>query len=148
MATPNLRTRLAGSNCADSITLEADAASTLFASRHFLKNELLDPRVRKILLMIESGAAFTIRKLALECNLSPSYLQRLFKHQTGIAMGKWLSEGRLWRAAQLLANGYMSVKEIAHIVGYEHTSSFIRAFERRFARAPVCYRRQIDRTKY
>ena len=148
MAIPNLRTRLADSNRADPITFEVDAASVLSASRHFLKDELLDPRVRKILLMIETGTTFSIRKLALECNLSPSYLQRLFKHQTGIAIGKWLSDGRLRRAAQLLANGYMSVKEIAHSVGYEHTSSFIRAFHRRFARAPARYRKQIDRTKY
>jgi AraC-like DNA-binding protein len=118
------------------------------ASRHVLKDELVDARVRKTLLTIESGKAFTIRTLALECNLSSSYLQRLFKHQTGIAIGKWLSEGRLRRAAQLLANGYMSVKEIAHSVGYQHTSSFIRAFERRFARAPARYRKQIDRARY
>ena len=93
------------------------------------------------------GKTFNTRSLALEANLSPSYLQRLFKYQTGITMGKWLSETRLSRAAQLLANGYMSVKQIAHSVGYEHTSSFIRAFERRFARTPACFRRQIDRTK-
>lgn len=27
----------------------------------------------------------------------------------------------------------MSIKEITHAIGYEHTSSFIRAFERRLA---------------
>jgi AraC-like DNA-binding protein len=148
VATPNLPSRSINSNCADSISLEVGAANDLSASRHLLTDELLDPRVRKILLLIESGKTFSIRNLAIECNLSPSYLQRLFKHQTGIAIGKWLSEGRLRRAAQLLANGYMSVKEIAHSVGYEHTSSFIRAFERRFTWAPACYRRQVDRTKY
>ena len=93
---------------------------------------MLDGRVRKILQMVESGTTHTIRDLALEFHLSPSYLQRLFKHQTGVCMGEWLSEQRLQRAAHLLANSYMSVKEIAHAVGYEHVSSFIRAFERRF----------------
>jgi AraC-like DNA-binding protein len=103
---------------------------------------MMDARVRKILIMVDSRKNFTIRNLALEFNLSPSYLQRLFKHQTGVPMGKWLSESRLRRAAQLITNGYMSVKEIAHSVGSEHASSFIRAFERRFARAPACYGRQ------
>jgi AraC-like DNA-binding protein len=92
--------------------------------------------------MVESGMTVTIRDLALEFNLSASYLQRLFKHQTGVCMGEWLSEQRLQRAAHLLANSYMSVKEIAHTVGYEHVSSFIRAFERRFAQAPARYRNQ------
>jgi AraC-like DNA-binding protein len=108
---------------------------------------VLEGRVQKILRMAESGTALNIRDLALEFHLSPSYLQRLFKHQTGVSMGEWLSEQRLQKAAHLLANSYMSVKEIAHNVGYEHASSFIRAFERRFTQAPARYRKQCDRTK-
>jgi AraC-like DNA-binding protein len=108
---------------------------------------MLDGRVRKILEMIETETTFTVRNLATEFNLSPSYLQRLFRHQTGVCMGEWLSEKRLQRAAHLLANSYMSVKEIAHTVGYEHVSSFIRAFERRFTQAPVRYRKQSEHAK-
>jgi len=97
--------------------------------------------------MVETGATFTIRDLALEFHLSPSYLQRLFKHETGVSMGEWLSEQKLERAARLLTNSYMSVKEIAHTIGYEHASSFIRAFERRFTQPPARYRKQIDCAK-
>ena len=97
--------------------------------------------------LVESGPALTIRDLAIEINLSPSHLQRLFKHQTGVSMGEWLTEQRLQRAAHLLAKSYLSVKEIAHTVGYEHPSSFIRAFERRFTQAPARYRKQTDCTK-
>jgi AraC-like DNA-binding protein len=35
----------------------------------------------------------------------------------------------------------MSIKQIASVAGYEHTSSFTRAFERHFRLAPSCYRR-------
>jgi AraC-like DNA-binding protein len=112
-----------------------------------LKASVQEGRVQKILRMAEAGASLTIRDLALEFRLSPSYLQRLFKHQTGTCMGEWLNEQRLQRAAQLLASSYMSVKEIAHTVGYEHASSFVRAFERRFALAPARYRKQCDHTK-
>jgi AraC-like DNA-binding protein len=108
---------------------------------------ILEGRVKKILRMVESGTTFTIRDLALEFHLSPSYLQRLFKHETGVRMGEWLIEQRLQRAAHFLANSYLSVKEIAHTVGYEHVSSFIRAFERRFAQAPARYRKQREYTK-
>ena len=108
---------------------------------------VLEPRVQKILRMADCGTTFTIRDLALEFHLSPSYLQRLFKHQTGVCMGEWLNEQRLRRAAHLLENSYLSVKEIAHNVGYGHASSFIRAFERRFTQAPARYRKQGDYTK-
>jgi AraC-like DNA-binding protein len=98
----------------------------------------------KILEMVEAGTTFAIRDLASELRLSPAYLQRLFKHETGICMGEWLSEQRLQRAAYLLSNSYLSIKEITHAVGYEHTSSFIRAFERRFAQAPARFRKRSE----
>jgi AraC-like DNA-binding protein len=108
---------------------------------------LPEARVQKILRKAESGATLTIRDLAHEFHLSPSYLQRLFKHQTGISMSEWLIEQRLQKAAHLLANSYMSVKEIAHQVGYEHASSFIRAFERRYTQPPARYRKQCNHAK-
>jgi AraC-like DNA-binding protein len=110
-----------------------------------LRDNSLERRVSKILEIVEAGTTFAIRELAAEFHLSPAYLQRLFKHETGICMGEWLSEQRLQRAAYLLSNSYLSIKEITHAVGYEHTSSFVRAFERRFHKAPARYRKQNDR---
>jgi len=51
-----------------------------------------------------------------------------------------LAEQKLQRAADLLKRTNMRIKEIAGAVGYEHTSSFIRAFERRFTVPPQAYR--------
>ena len=110
-------------------------------------NSMLEERVQRILRTVESGNTFRVRDLALEVHLSPSHLQRLFKHQTGVSIGGWLHEQRLQRAAHLLANRYLSVKEIAYTIGYEHASSFVRAFGRRFAQAPAHYRKHIDCTK-
>jgi AraC-like DNA-binding protein len=73
-------------------------------------------------------------------NLSHSHLQHLFKQATGRALGRALTEKRLQKAAQLLANTNLSVGEIASGVGYKHTSSFTRAFERRFEHTPRRYR--------
>jgi AraC-like DNA-binding protein len=118
-----------------------DAALSLL----LLRDNSLEQRVLKILDMVETGNTFAIRDLAAEFRLSPAYLQRLFKNETGICMGEWLSEQRLQRAAYLLSNSYLSIKEITHAIGYEHTSSFIRAFERRFQQAPARYRKQNKR---
>jgi AraC-like DNA-binding protein len=97
-------------------------------------------RLRKILQTIEAEPPRNIFDLAQEFNLSPSHLQHVFKQQTGTCLGHVLTEQRLQRAAQLLVDSNLSVKEIAHLSGYEHTSSFIRAFERRFLQAPRRYR--------
>ena len=95
---------------------------------------------RRILKLIESGAAYRIGDLATQLHLSPSHLQRLFKRETGLRMGDWLITFRLQKAAYLLANSYLSVKEIARSVGYEHVSSFIRAFERKYILTPTRFR--------
>ena len=122
------------------LDISRDSAISLL----LLRDSSLERRVSRILELVQSGTTFAIRDLAAELRLSPAYLQRLFKHQTGICMGEWLSEQRLQRAAYLLSNSYLSIKEITHVVGYEHTSSFVRAFERRFLQAPARYRKQND----
>jgi two-component system, response regulator YesN len=122
------------------LDISGDAAISLM----LLKDSSLERRVLRVLEMVEAGATYAVRDLAAEFRLSPAYLQRLFKHETGVCMGEWLSEQRLQRAAYLLSNSYLSIKEITHAVGYEHTSSFIRAFERRFAQAPARYRKQCE----
>ena len=99
-----------------------------------------DGRLRKILQMIESRPSRTIHDLALECNLSPSHLQHLFKQRTGLGLGHLLTEQRMELAINFLAHTDLSIKEIASMVGYEHTSSFTRAFERHFQQPPSSYR--------
>jgi AraC family transcriptional regulator of arabinose operon len=92
--------------------------------------------------MIESESEDTVQALALEVNLSSSRLQHLFKQQTGVCITQLLTEQRLRKAAHLLDASDLSVKEIAFDVGYEHASSFIRAFQRLFAQTPRDYRLQ------
>jgi transcriptional regulator GlxA family with amidase domain len=101
-------------------------------------------RGRKILQLVTSGAAYWVCDLARQVQLSPSHLRRLFKRETGVRLGAWLTEQRLQRAAQLLRHSYLSVKEITHAVGYEHVSSFTRAFERRFGDSPRRYRKRAS----
>ncbi len=103
-----------------------------------------DGRLRKLLRMMEDDPTSTIDDWALAFNLSHSHLSHLFKQATGASLGHVLHEQRLQRAAYLLATSSMSVKEIASAVGYEHTSSFTRAFERRFERGPRSYRRKNE----
>ena len=142
MRTLNSRTATARRN--DAIAAAPDRGMLLAApaSSRALTPTMLEARVQKILRMVESDATFTIRDLAVEFHVG-----WLDLHPPLDCMGEWLNEQRLQRAAHLLASSYMSVKEIAHAVGYEHASSFIRAFERRFAQPPAHYRKQRDRTK-
>jgi transcriptional regulator GlxA family with amidase domain len=101
-----------------------------------------EKRLQKVLDMIESQPPRSVRELAREVHLSPARLQRLFKLETGVDVSEALAERRLQQAAHLLAASDMQIKEIAYVVGYEHHSSFVRAFQRRFALSPRLYRQQ------
>jgi AraC-like DNA-binding protein len=101
-------------------------------------------RLQKLLDTVNSGSSKTIRDLACEFNMSTSHIQHLFKAQTGSCLGRTLTGERLRKAATLLLEGNLSVKEIAYIVGYKHPSSFIRAFERSFGQAPSRYRQAMN----
>jgi AraC-like DNA-binding protein len=101
-----------------------------------------EEHLQKILQKVESGTPCTMRDLAREFGLSPSRLQHLFKERTGARLGQWLAELKLQRAARLLAESNMSVKEVASAVGYGHSSSFVRAFERVFHQAPGRFQRK------
>lgn len=101
---------------------------------------VLDARLRKLLALIADDPLGNSQEWALRLNLSNSHLQHLFKEATGVALGRVLTEKRLQKAAQLLATTNLSIKEVACAAGYEHASSFTRAFERRFAQTPRHFR--------
>jgi transcriptional regulator GlxA family with amidase domain len=103
-------------------------------------DELQRKRVSNILEIIKSGRPCKVCDLACEFNLSKSHLQHLFKQETGLCLGRLLIEQKLQIAAHLLKSSRMRIKQIACAVGYGHTSSFTRAFERRFAEPPQLYR--------
>ena len=103
-----------------------------------------DARLQRVLDIIRTQPSQSVRALALEVRLSPAHLQRLFRQQTGVHIRDLLVEGRLQKAAALLSASKMQIKEIAYTVGYQHHSSFVRAFQRRFAQAPRHYRRHAS----
>ena len=98
-------------------------------------------RLLRVMQSIESHLPHSVRELAQQVHLSPAHLQRLFKQETGTHISEHLNERRLAIAANLLATTQMGVKEIAYFVGYEHHSSFVRAFHRRFGQPPKQYRK-------
>ena len=120
----------------------ASAAGNYDRAKAELYVDVEDVRLRKLLHWMESNPRGNIRDWALAFNLSNSHLQRLFKRATGVGFKQALTEKRLLRAASLLSETNLSVKEVAHAVGYEHTSSFTRAFERHFEEGPRHYRRR------
>lgn len=82
--------------------------------------------------VIESGLAkrLSIRQLAEALGYSEGYFYAIFKQSTGITPHKYVEALRVRKATELLAQGELSIKQIAYAVGFASPSSFSAAFRR------------------
>jgi len=101
-----------------------------------------DYRIRKILEFLEDDPAKSVRELANLVSLSSSRLGHIFKLQMGVDLSHFLANERLQKAAELLRQTELSIKEIAIRVGYHHASSFDRGFQNKFGVPPVDFRKR------
>ena len=81
----------------------------------------------------EESIASTLR-------MSRTHLSRLLKQFTGCGFAAHLRRVRLAAARRLLANPTLSIKEIAFLAGYRHTSQLDRHFRQELGMTPSAYR--------
>ena len=60
--------------------------------------------------------------------VSPSYLSRVFRRETGVTLTAYIQRVRIDRSLVLLAQGPSSISEIAYQVGYQNYRDFYRNF--------------------
>lgn len=75
--------------------------------------------------------------------LSPIYLSRLFKEETGDSPINYLISIRMKKAAQLLKNSRLSIKETAALVGYDNAYYFSKLFKKHYQLSPKEYRDRL-----
>ncbi len=103
----------------------------------------LASRVRRRLdLVAEEPAsrAEPIRRALESCGESYAHLCREFKQHYGITPSRYVSESRLARARQLLADTGCRVAEVAALLGYDNVGYFTRLFRRSAGVTPTGYR--------
>jgi two-component system response regulator YesN len=83
----------------------------------------------------------SLEEVAAEAQISPGYLSRLLKQETGFSFVDYLTRVRITQALQVLNNPSMKIYEVAEAVGYQSQHYFSRAFKRVFGRSPVEYRK-------
>ncbi len=83
----------------------------------------------------------SLEMVASAAQISPGYLSRLLKLETGFSFVDYLTRVRITRAVQLMADPAVKIYEVAEAVGYQSQHYFSRAFKRVFGRPPVEYRK-------
>lgn len=83
-----------------------------------------------------------IAELAQVAHLSVRQLNTLFRHQFGCSPQQYLLALRMQRARQLLAEGELSVQQVAEHCGYASLAAFSKRFSRQFGCSPRQFRGQ------
>lgn len=104
----------------------------------FSKSSGSNQHVRRVKDYIRSAYMQPVRveHIAAQLNLDRRYLSRLFKEKTGQSIQEYLISVRLEEAELHLRQG-RSVKEAAHLAGYEDVSNFSKMFKRYYGISPT-----------
>lgn len=73
--------------------------------------------------------------------MSPDYLTKLFKKETGLSLSDYIINKRLLLAQQLLSSTDLSIVEIAQRAGFSYSSYFVRIFKKKLGITPNQYRK-------
>jgi Response regulator containing CheY-like receiver domain and AraC-type DNA-binding domain len=82
----------------------------------------------------------SVNSLAEGVFLTPTYLSALFKKETGVTIGQYLTNYRIERAKQLLRDKRYKLYRISSLVGYSDANYFARIFKRQVGIIPSEYR--------
>lgn len=84
-----------------------------------------------------------IRGIASHININESYLQRIFKVQTGHTIIDYITILRLDKARMLLANTSIPIIDISNYIGINSRQYFTFIFKKHFGKTPSQYRRSV-----
>ena len=82
----------------------------------------------------------SIKLLADEVYLTPTYLSSLFKKTTGSTIGQYLTEIRMNRAQELLTDPGWKLYQVAEMVGFEDANYFAKTCKKKTGMLPSEYR--------
>jgi len=100
--------------------------------------------VSDILISYNYSEKISLDQIAENMYLSPFYISRIFKSETGDTPIRHLINIRLEKAKELLENGFDgSIQEVAAKVGYDDVYHFSKLFKKRFGMPPSKIRRLL-----
>jgi AraC-like DNA-binding protein len=85
---------------------------------------------------------YSVERLALQANMSPSTFHQHFKQITRASPAQYIKQLRLIKAQQLMLQDDHNVSQAAQAVGYRSVPQFSRDYKRYFGDAPLQHRRQ------
>ncbi len=82
----------------------------------------------------------SVKQIAAELYITPTYLSSLFKRKTGKTIGEYLTGVRMEQSVRLLSDMRLKTYEVALAVGYEDPNYFAKVFKKEYGVTPSEYR--------
>lgn len=103
---------------------------TIFLIREFVANHYGDQRL-------------SVNEISQHVFLSVSYVCTFFKNETGLTLNQYITEYRMEKAKQLLADPRYKITEISAAVGYSDGGYFGKSFRKYVGLSPSGYREKV-----
>lgn len=109
---------------------------------YLLKVKCESPLIKRVCeyLFVHYSQNIALESLSERFKISPYYMAHLFKKETGKTIREFLESIRLMRAEEMLKDNYLSISEIANLVGYSDNNYFSKVFKKQYRMTPSEYR--------
>ena len=117
---------------------------TLFINR---KSTDRNSRIVKKIIDIINERYFedlSMEMFAQEVYLSPNYIRKIFKDETGQTILEYITQVRMKKAAEMMKDPSLKVADISRNVGYESVSYFGQLFKQYFGVTPKEYMESVE----
>lgn len=122
---------------------QADSAGTLrrpSPSSEQVQRRIIEKAMQAVSAHIRGR--YTVPELAAEVNVSPTHLSNLFQRYLSVSPAKYITRIRIEECKSLLADGEMSVGEIASLMGYSSIPHFCKQFRQWTGSSPAEFAHQ------
>jgi two-component system, response regulator YesN len=109
-----------------------------------LDTDSMEAKIEKMKLYIEKNydRIFNLNDISEVIFLSPKYLSKIFREQTGICFNEYKLNIKMKHAKEMLENTGYNIDQIAYNLGYKKPESFIKIFKKITGLTPTEFRRQ------
>lgn len=103
--------------------------------------------IQDVMKLTDSDPAedLSLRNLAKQLNVNPSYLSNLFRKETGKTLTEYVNQKRIQHAIFLLNTTTLQIQTIAQYCGINDVNYFIKLFKKYVHKSPTSYRKEIHK---
>lgn len=121
-----------------------ESLSVLFENDESQKSTYLVKRVMDSIWREYMDSSLSIKTLAEQVYLTPTYLSNLFKKSTGLTIGQYMVDVRIENAKRLIRDPQLKFYQVSSMVGYEDPNYFAKIFKKKTGMTPSEYKESLS----